>query len=363
MSASVRVAARWLTLAAMFVLSAACTSVPTQELSQYRQAFAATQTASEAVLMDFADAVQSAQVRQRAAVPTPEATGGISAQLENGASKPPDAIEVRRRAMRTIDQFNSVVTTLAEGKSVSEVQGTATGFINAAQSFVVAAGGNAVPGLSSLTGVVNTLLGQIEQARARAEFEQAVRSGAPIITGILNALVQERQQHMELRVDEANMREVDILDEITMRAAGLRSLIGDHSAPAHNDPRAMLQKTLNEALKPAQGRLAFQLPLQLSYQTGKPALTPEQAMLAQELMAGVKEWSDAFVANRAAIENLRAALNNYGLLLNQTQTALNTVVTNLGRPQSLQQISENLLGVAFELKSNLEAYGAARKGA
>jgi hypothetical protein len=86
-------------------------------------------------------------------------------------------------------------------------------------------------------------------------------------------------------------------------------------------------------------------------------------MLAQELLAGVKQWSDAFVANRAAIENLRAALNNYGLLLNQTQIALNTVVTNLGRPQSLQQISESLLGVAFELKSNLEAYGVARNGA
>ena len=358
-----RVTARWLTLGAACVLSAACTSIPTQELSQYRQAFAATQTASEAGLMDFADAVQAEQVRQRAIEPAARPAGEISAELENGGSKPPDAIEVRRRAVRTIDHFNSVITTLAEGKSVKEVQGTATGFINAAQSFVVAAGGNAVPGLGSLTGVVNTLLAQIEQARARAEFEQAVRSGAPIITAMLNALIEEREQHMDLRVDQAKQREVIITDELTMRAAALRSLIGDHTAPARDDPRAAIQKVLNEALTPAQVRLSFQLPLQLSYQNGKPPLTAEQVILAQELLAGVKQWSDAFVANRVAIENLRAALNNYGLLLNQTQSALNTVVTNLGRPQSLQQISENLLGVAFELKSNLEAYGAARNGA
>jgi hypothetical protein len=168
---------------------------------------------------------------------------------------------------------------------------------------------------------------------------------------------------MSLRVQEANLREVVIVDELTSRAAALRSLIGDHSAPDRNDRRAMIQDAMNAALTPAQGQFDFELPLQLSYRSGKPALSPEQTLLAQELLAGMKEWSDAFIANRAAIENLRAALNNYGLLLNQTRTALNSVVTNLGRPQSLQQISEILLGVAFELRSNLEAYGAARKGA
>ena len=86
-------------------MASACTSVPTQELSQYRQAFAATQTASEAVLMDFADALHAAAARERAAVPMAEPAGGITATLENGGSKSPDAVEVRRRAVRTIDQF------------------------------------------------------------------------------------------------------------------------------------------------------------------------------------------------------------------------------------------------------------------
>lgn len=340
----VRVAFRWLALAAMFSLSAACTSLPTQELTQYRQAFAATQTASEAILMDFADAVRSARSAERAAVPA-------------------DAVEVRRRAMRTIDQFNSVLTTLAEGKSVAEVQGCASGFINAAQSFVAAAGGRSVPGLGSLTSVVNTFLSRMEQARARAEFEQAVRAGAPIITAILGALIEEREQHMTLRVQEANLREVMILDELTTRAAGLRSLIGEHSAPARNDPRRSLEDSMNEALAPVQGRLAFALPLQLSYQSGKPALTLEQALLAQELVTAMKRSSDAWVANRAALENLRAALDHYGVLLTQAQTAMTAVATDLGRPQSLQQISESLIGVAFELQSHLQAYGAARQGA
>lgn len=356
-------AMRWLTLAAFCVLSAACTSIPTQELSQYREAFAATQTASEAILIDFADAVHVAEARQRAVAPAVAPAGAFNAKLEDGASRPPDTIEVRRLALRTIDQFNSVITTLAEGKSVEEVQGTAGGFINAAQSFVVAAGGNSVPGLGALTGVVNTLLSQIEQARARAEFERAVRSGAPIIASMLNALIDERQEHMDLRAVEANLREVGIVNELTTRAAAVRSLIGDHSAPARNDPRAAIEGALNAALKPAQGNLAFQLPLPLSYQAGKPALTPEQALLAQELIAGAKESSDALVANRAAIESLRDALNNYGVLLHQTQSALSAVIANLGRPQSLQQISESLLGVAFELKSNLQAYAVARDGA
>jgi hypothetical protein len=352
----------WLTLGAAVALTTACTTVPRQELSQYREAFAATQTASEAILIDFAEAVRAQQERQRAAEPAPAPAAGIDVTLETGGSKPPDTIEVRRRALRTIDQFNAVITTLAEGKSVQEVQGTATGFINAAQSFVVAAGGNSVPGLGALTGVVNTLLGQLEQARARAEFERAVRSGAPIITAMLNALIEERQDHMNLRVAAANVREVDIVDELTTRASDVRALIANHSAPAGEDPRPDIQDGLNAALKPAQGQLAFRLPLQLSYRSGQPALTAEQVLLAQELMAGMKQASQAFLANRAAIESLRDALNSYGALLRQTQTALSAVVSNLGRPQSLQEISESLLSLAFDLKSNLQAYEAARDG-
>ena len=42
----------------------------------------------------------------------------FSTDLDNGGVDQPDAVEVRRSAFRTIDAFNNVLATLAEGKSI-----------------------------------------------------------------------------------------------------------------------------------------------------------------------------------------------------------------------------------------------------
>src|SRR5262245_27074429 len=131
-------------MAFVALAGAGCAQIPTQELSQYRSAFGQVQQASEEILVDFADATEKAEkVRAEKLEAEKPQTGPavlFSTQLEGTAGRQPSAVEVRRTALRTIDKFNNVVTTLAEGKSVDAVKTTADGFVQAANKFVAAAG-------------------------------------------------------------------------------------------------------------------------------------------------------------------------------------------------------------------------------
>lgn len=191
-----------LTLTMMAFMVVGCMHIPTQELSQYRNAFTRVQAASEDILIDFAEAKEKAEKRKNEAdVSESRVPKFFSVSLEDGGDKQPDAIEVRRTAFRTIDKFNNVLTTLSEGKSIETVQNAAGGFIGAANKFLTVVAGNTVPGLSPVAGILNTLIGEFEKARLREEFEKALRDGAPVIDKMLAALIAERVDHLTLRAE------------------------------------------------------------------------------------------------------------------------------------------------------------------
>jgi hypothetical protein len=346
--------------------AAGCAQIPSHELSQYRNAFAQVQQASEDILIDFAEAKENAEKRaaEKSAAPASGPAALFSVQLEGKGGEQPSAVEVRRTALRTIDKFNNVLVTLAEGKSIDAVKGTADGFVQAAGRFVTTAAGAGIPGLSTISSLVQTLAGELEKARLREEFSSAVRRGAPVIDRMLAAMVAEREDHLALRRDEALLRQVDIVDEITANAALVRDLVAASGAPpAAEDPREDLQSELNDALQPAAKGLEFTLPLELAYTKGKPAFGVAQAATARQSIARIAERATAFQANLAQYESLRSALNNYGAMLERTRGALRLLVDALDRPQKFEEVSEELFQIAFSVKRDVEAFRAARRGA
>ena len=339
-----------------------CAEIPTQELSQYRNAFVSVQNASEDILIDFGEAIAAAEERQAAAAgPPPRPQGLVSASLNDASVKQPDAVEVRRTALRTIDKFNNVLTTLAEGKSVDAMQTAAGGFVEAAGKFVTATAGNAVPGLSAISGLVKTLIGQFEKARLREEFEKAVRAGAPTIDKMLVALIDERIDHLTLRAAETNLRNVDLISEITSGASSVRNLYKSFSAPPSNDPMQVTENALNKTLKPIEKALSFNLPITLVYGTGMPAFGEAQRIIAEQTIAQMRERVAAFESNVRAFEALTSALNSYGAMLEKTRTALFLLVESLDKPQRFELVSEELFEIAFSVKQDVEAFRAARK--
>ena len=351
--------------AGLFILFATgCTQIPTRELSQYRDAFDQVQKTSEDILIDFAQAKEKAELRRAVSEtePAPQPKT-FSPDLGGGDVKQPDAIEVRRTALRTIDKFNNVLVTLAEGKEVQAVQDASSGLVQAAGKFVVAATGNAVPGLSAVSSLVQTLAGQFEKARERKEFEKAVRNGAPVIDSMLAALIEDRKDHMALRANEANQAQVDIMLEMIPSVITVRDLIAARSEPSGDDPREELQDDLNTALKPAKAALAFNLPLKLAYTPGRPAFNMQDRVLVQQSIGRVKDMVVKYQANVAAYENIRNALNDYGVMLEKTRAALRLLVAALDNPPNLEETAEDLYQISFSVKKDIEAFRAAQQAA
>lgn len=383
----------------LVLLVAGCKQIPRQELSQYRAAFAEVEKTSIDILIDFAEALEwtNAQIESgddQAPAGSPALGAHVfSDELNSFDHAQLEHVEVRRLALRTIDRFNNVLVTLAEGKSIESVQNTAGGFIQAASKFIETAGGNAVPGLSAVTGLVKTIVGQMEQARLRKEFEEAVRDGAPIINRMLAELIAERSEHLDMRGDQATLRQVDLAAEITDGARRVIALFDDRDAPedaaaerdsaaaaaaaapadaelaaaadaaeaaaANADPRPDLEESLNGALEPAK----LLPPIELPYQAGKPNFGEQDRILAEQVIGQIEASVAAYQANIAQYESLRAALNNYGTMLNKAQTALEILVEALDRPQKFEAISDQLFEIAFSVKRDIEAFKAARQAA
>lgn len=383
----------------LVLLVAGCKQIPRQELSQYRAAFAEVEKTSIDILIDFAEALEwtNAQI-ESGDDPAPTGSPALGAhvfsdELNSFDHAQLEHVEVRRLALRTIDKFNNVLVTLAEGKSIESVQNTAGGFIQAASKFIETAGGNAVPGLSAVTGFVKTIVGQMEQARLRKEFEKAVRDGAPIINRMLAELIAERTEHLDMRGDQATLRQVDLATEITDGARRVIALFDDRDAPedaaaerdsaaaaaaaapadaelaaaadaaeaaaANADPRPDLEESLNGTLEPAK----LLPPIELAYRAGKPNFGEQDRILAEQVVGQIEASVAAYQANIAQYESLRAALNNYGTMLNKAQTALEILVEALDRPQKFEAISDQLFEIAFSVKRDIEAFKAARQAA
>jgi len=346
-------------------LVAGCVTIPTQELSQYRNAFAQVHTASEAILIDFAEVKENAEKRAAAAdVSKPVMPEYFSTNLDNGGSKQPDAVEVRRTALRTIDNFNNVLTTLAEGKSIETVQCAAGGFVDAAGKFITIAAGSAVPGLSSIAEIVKTLVGEFEKARLREEFEKTVRVGVPVIDKMLAAIIAERVDHITLRAIEANLIQVRIVNDIGAGSNSVIVLFKQFRAPPKDDPLQSIEKALNESLEPAEKMFSSNLPIKLSYNVGKPLLPAfgkEQAIIAEQAIARIRDRIAAYKANIEQFDKLKCALNNYGMLLQRVRTTLTSLVDALDRPQKFEIKSEEFFEIAFKVKREVEAFRAARK--
>lgn len=342
-----------------------CAVMPKVELTQYRQAFEQVQQTSEEILIDFSEAKENAEkqlaenkIAKADASKQPEF---FSVSLDDAGSKQLNAVEVRRTAFRTIDKFNNVLVTLAEGKSIETVQNTAGGFVDAAGKFIAVAVGNSVPGLGALTNIIKPLVALFEEARLRKEFEKALQSGAPIMGQMLDAIYDEREDHLTLRAIEANEKQLDIVNDITSATGSILELFKQYKAPAQNDSREVLEKALNDTLKPAE-KVFTHFPVKLAYQPNRPAaFGREQEMIAEQAIAQIKDRVAAFQSNVEQYQRLKNALENYGVMLEKTRNALNDLVAALDNPQKFEVVSEEFFKIAFVVKKEIEAFKAARK--
>jgi hypothetical protein len=354
-------------LVALAMALAACTQIPVSELTQYRDAFNQVEQTSESVLVEFDQTLKQSRtivaIREKAvAEEGAEPVAPYPIEFEDFLKQlgPPDGqdIETRRRALRVVSQYNDMLTQLAEGKSVESIRTSAGGLVEGLGKFVVAASGTAVPGLSALVSLAETLAGQIERARLRAEFETAVQDGAPLIDAILQAFIDDASDHYKLRAGFAAEQRTLIVADSVDQVRALRDLLQSHAAP--DDPIA-LQDQLNTVLLPLRGELRpFGFPYQVAgWPAGAAAFTSVEANQVQLLLKEAGRSAEAYGKNVQDIRARGEALAKYRQMLTTTKTALRQLRQALDRPQDLEVVAEEILTLAFGVKSDLARLRAA----
>lgn len=343
---------------------AACSQVPKREFSQYKQTFAQVHTTAADILLDFDQALKKAKERQAAQeqgqdapVVRPPYPADLKAFEGKRGSEKVDDIEVRRRALQVITQYNDLLTELAEGKSAQEVKSSASGLVNAVGKFVTIAGGSGVPGLSAIATIVSTLAELVEKARTRAEFSRAVRKGRPVIEKIIDALIEDRRDHYGLRFNLAQEERLLILDEITIKIRLILGFVASRGPSRQDGPNVSgAEKDLNSILKPVRGEIV-EYPIRLRLApaaAGTPLFTEGANERTQASIIEIKEQVEKYENNVTQMQALGTALDEYRKLLERTKTALATLERMLDKPQDISIVAGELARAAFSVKRNLE---------
>lgn len=347
---------------AVFVVG--CAQIPTKQLSSYTQAFTQAGTASEQVLLDFDQGLKDARSLQRAlqppaAAPSPPAPyprTWADASKEAGAGVPDD-VEVRRRAFKVVADYNAVLVQLAEGKSVEEVKASASGLLTSADKLLTVVTGAGIPGLSSLTGIVTTLVGLFEKARLREEFAQAVRKGSPLVQQILDVMIADIGSHYDVRVVVLTRDRLRALAGMRTAAETVQAIATKHNV-ADGD-RDKLEAAVNEKMAVARAE-GVKLPVKVvSGGRTAPAYSELAKAQCHDELVTLERLSKSYVDNVAAAKSLAAMLNSYRKLLETAQSSMKALVKSLDEPADVAASVDEMFAVAFALRRDLAGFRAA----
>ncbi len=342
------------------LLAAGCASIPRPQLAQYKTAFAQLTTISEEMLLDFDRAQKESreyvererQAAQHAAPPSldPPFSPTLD-RLIAATTSPPDAIEVRRRALVTVARYNEVLTALAEGKSLDEVRTTAATLVDAANKLLEVAGGSGIPAVGSVTKIVSLVAAELEKQRLNVQFAKAIREGAPIIVEILAVFRADRGDHYAARARLADATRVVILNETRRNLRAVLAELGARTGTAA--ALQPIQAALDKSLLPMRDQLE-EYPVKLAFAAAGTAYDPGAERIVRDRLTRVEELGGRYAENTARMKAFGEATLLYIRLLEGTQRAMEAIVVALDAPVDLKKVVDDLLPIAFAVRRELE---------
>ena len=230
----------------------ACTSVPIREFTSYKQVFAEARAAGEQVLFDYSAAVKEYEQARKLQAGNSSATRAASAlEIDRPANFDPataaadatklDDVAVRIRAWDTVQRYNDVLLSLAEGKSVAQVSAAVNGLMQSLATFPLDDIAQAAGMVSPYVAVLREVLALGEFERSRREFVSAVKKGAPLI----GVPIRERAETGDKKTFESFLKLLrdDAQNFFNIRK-GLNDLAYDHIVDAAADLRRQYRTLL-----------------------------------------------------------------------------------------------------------------------
>lgn len=360
---------RRLVVGVLVLLLGACAQIPTAEFGQYQKAFAEVETSSTDVFVTYDQILTRARLfRDTTLRPSPgtEVENPYPTRfdefLKKLGSQEGHDIDVRRQALEVVARYNAVLTQLAQGKSVDDVQTAAGQLVTGLGQFVEAAAGSAVPGFEAVVSLAKTFAGQLEKARLQREFKKAVEDGAPVIDQILDAFIDDTASHYEGNAELAQQQRILTLNGAVNQVKSLKLLLASVGPPLQNHMSLDdHQKAVNIALVVARGELApFGYPYSFaSGPPGSPGYTAAVDGEAQLIEKEIERLAGLYQNNVAQVQSLGEALAKYRSMLQTTKAALATLRQAVEKPVNLLDVADQLLDLSFGVERDLATFRAA----
>jgi len=187
-----------------FLLVGACTSAPREELNAYDNAFQEARLAGDAVLDKVAPIIAERAGVEGCPITRagyPKCFDALSV-LTSGRSNDPRPILVRRAALQTIADYNSVLLAIADGRFNVGSTAQINDLVVSGQTLLKLAS-VAAPGLPSLlsgpaTQALGGLITEVQNVRSALELRRAVTAGAPTVQEMLYALAADTPKLYEI---------------------------------------------------------------------------------------------------------------------------------------------------------------------
>ncbi len=244
-----RLRSLWL-LFAILVFSGCAQTLAQLELRGYRDAVVQTQEAATQVLRVYSDDVQQNKANQaKAAAKAPPFKRKFELQQVLKTLEALDAAGSRLIALQTITRYTDLLVTLAEGKSVEQVQNSAGSFMASLETIGGFLSVAPVPGLQLAVPLLKTVIGELEKARTREQFGAVVEKGEGIILKILAFLEEETPLYYRLAVTLFDRRQGATERKVSTPVVEIIKIVANHQAPSDPNFLKNLEDELNRTLE------------------------------------------------------------------------------------------------------------------
>lgn len=339
----------------------ACGDIPKDALKTYSDSFQTAHAASEDFLVQFGQTQKSARAFIAAnSEPSGELfrpyPGTLPAAPRNGEAVDP-AVETMRLGFEVVSQYNATLVALADGKGPETVGAAMSGLVGALSNFIPAAG--------VASAAVGTLATELERARRRKEFSEALDKGAPVVREILRIVAENVDTSYDNNVLLADNARILLVSDIIERVGELQALMLGLAAPPDGSrsfsERAERQSALDAILAPIakETGVAGSFPYPLAFTAGATPYSASAESAINRLLETISGQVKQYEAILARVNALAQSGAAYKQLLNVTQQSLTALESADDAPPDLTSQASELLRLAFVIKTHVEEIRAA----
>ena len=343
-------------------LIAGCAEIPKSQLDAYVKVFSEAKQASEQVMLDLSVSsklIKDFEKKNNGDQASPSSRFGTASEpyvppVRVKALARVNGISARLAVFEVIDQYNTVLVTLASGESVQKIKDSTSQLVESA-SLLIDVAGSSVPGLSQAAGLIKVAAAAAEKYRARAEFSNLIRDGRPHVSKILHFLIDDTPTIVNVHegiwtaeIAPLRLKASNSVREIIMLAKNRQAPTTDADKKSVNAIETRVNQLSGQNFK-----------IRWSAQTGDKVA--DRALISK-MRIKLSEAEGHYLELAKASEkspSLRAVMNRYNNLLLATDEAMENIEKVLEKkPVDVSKMILELLETAMALKQEYAAFRA-----